>query len=102
METLAGEQQVSRRQLERDFSVFIGISPRQLAQVARVQAVSRRAQAGASLAAIAADTGFSDQAHMSRTVQQFTGLSPLRFARSGLTPMGRAFRHATAGGTVYL
>jgi AraC-like DNA-binding protein len=102
MEALAGEQHVSRRQLERDFGCYIGVSPRQLARVVRVQAVSRCAQAGAHLAAIAADTGFADQAHMSRTVQQLTGLSPLRLARAGLTPMGHAFRRATAGGTVYL
>jgi AraC-like DNA-binding protein len=102
METLAGEQHVSRRQLERDFSCFIGTSPRHLARVARLQAVSRRAQAGASLADIAADVGFADQAHMSRAVRQLTGLTPQRFVRSGQTPMAGAFRRATAGGTVYL
>ncbi|MGL4576099.1 MAG: helix-turn-helix domain-containing protein [Burkholderiaceae bacterium] len=102
METLAGEQHVSRRQLERDFHCFIGTSPRHLARVVRLQAVSRRAQAGASLADIAAEVGFADQAHMSRAVRQLTGLSPLRFVRAGQTPMGSAFRRATAGGTVYL
>ncbi len=102
METLAGEQHVSRRQLERDFGKWLGTSPRHLARVARVQAVSRRAQAGAGLADIAADVGFADQAHMSRVVQQLTGLTPRRFVRSGHSPMAAAFRHATAGGTVYL
>jgi AraC-like DNA-binding protein len=102
METLADEQHVSRRQLERDFSRFIGISPRHLARVVRLQAVSRRAQAGAGLADIAAAVGFADQAHMSRVVQQLTGLSPLRFVRSSQAPMAGAFRRATAGGTVYM
>jgi AraC-like DNA-binding protein len=102
MQTLAGEQHVSRRQLERDFGRFIGTSPRHLARVVRVQAVSRRAQAGAGLADIAADVGFADQAHMTRVVQQLTGLTPRRFVASSQTPMGAAFRHATAGGTVYL
>lgn len=102
METLAGEQHVSRRQLERDFGHWIGTSPRHLARVARLQAVSRQAQRGASLADIAADVGFADQAHMSRVVQQLTGLTPRRFVRAGHTPMAAAFRHATAGGTVYL
>lgn len=102
IETLADEQHVSRRQLERDFSYWIGTSPRHLSQVARVQAVSRGARAGVSLADIAADVGFSDQAHMSRVVRQITGLTPKQFARSERTPMAEAFRRATGGTTVYL
>jgi len=102
VDTLAGEQHVSRRQLERDFGHWIGTSPRHLAQVARVQAVSRRAQVGASLADISADVGFADQAHMSRVVRQLTSLTPKHFIRSGRTPMATAFRQATGGATVYL
>lgn len=102
IEVLASEQHVSRRQLERDFNQWLGTSPRHLAQVARLQAVSRKAQAGAMLADVAADVGFADQAHMSRVVRQLTGLTPQRFARIRRSPMAAAFRHATAGGTVYL
>jgi AraC-like DNA-binding protein len=102
IEALADEQHVSRRQLERDFGHWIGTSPRHLARVARVQAVSRLAQAGAGLADIAADVGFADQAHMSRVVKELTGMSPKRFVRAPQAPMAAAFRQATAGGTVYL
>jgi AraC-like DNA-binding protein len=102
IEALAAEQHVSRRQLERDFERWIATSPRHLARVARVQAVSRQAQAGAALADIAADVGFADQAHMSRVVQQITGLTPRRFVRRPPTPLASVFRQATAGGTVYL
>lgn len=102
IDALADEQHVSRRQLERDFGQWIGTSPRHLAQVARVQAVSRKAQTGASLADIAADVGFADQAHMSRVVRQLTGVTPLRFTRPRSTPLAAAFRRATGGGTVYL
>lgn len=102
MDALAGEACVSRRQLERDFAHWIGTSPRHLAQVARVQAVSRLAQAGGTLADIAADTGFADQAHMTRVVRQLTGLTPRRFVRSGQSPLAAAFRVATCGNTVYL
>ena len=101
-ETLAGEQHICRRQLERDFRRFLGTSPLHLARVARVQAVSRRGQTGASLADIAADIGFADQAHMSRVVHQLTGLTPRRFVRAAQSPMGATFRHATSGATVYL
>jgi AraC-like DNA-binding protein len=102
IETLASEQHVSRRQLERDFGHWVGTSPRHLAQVARVQAVSRKAQIGASLADIAADVGFADQAHMSRVVRQLTGLTPQRFTRAARTPIAAAFQRATGGATVYL
>lgn len=102
IEALAARQSVTRRQLERDFGRWIGTSPRHLSQVARVQAVSRHAQRGWSLAQIAAEVGFADQSHMTRVVRQLTGLTPQRFVRSATTPMSHAFRAATAGGTVYL
>jgi AraC-like DNA-binding protein len=102
IETLAKEQHVSRRQLERDFSQWIGTSPRHLAQVARVQTVSRKAHTGASFADIAADVGFSDQAHMSRVVRELTGLTPRRFTHAPQSGLASAFRHITGGGTVYL
>ena len=62
----------------------------------------RRAQSGASLADIAADSGFADQSHMSRVVRRLTGLTPLRFARGARSTIGAAFQRATGGGTVYL
>jgi AraC-like DNA-binding protein len=102
VETVADEQHVSRRQLERDFGQWIGTSPRHLAQVARVQQVSRRAQTGATLADIAADVGFADQAHMCRVVRQLTGVTPQHFTNPRTTPIAAAFRRATGGGTVYL
>jgi AraC-like DNA-binding protein len=102
MDTLAGEQHVSRRQLERDFAHWVGTSPRHLSQVARVQAVSRKARAGASLADVAAEVGFADQSHMSRVVRQLVGMPPKAFVRSQRAPLALAFRRATGGGTVYL
>lgn len=102
IQTLADEQHVSRRQLERDFGHWLGTSPRHLSQVSRVQAVSRKALAGAALADISADVGFADQAHMSRVVRQVTGLTPRQFTRSEQTPMASVFRQATGGVTVYL
>jgi AraC-like DNA-binding protein len=102
IDALANEQHISRRQLERDFSQWIGTSPRHLAQVARVQAVSRKAQAGASFADIANDVGFADQAHMSHVVRELTGLTPRQFTHARPTGLASAFRHATGGGTVYL
>ena len=102
VETLARDEAVSRRQLERDFQRWIGTSPRHLAQVTRLQDVSRRARRESTLAAVAADAGFADQAHMSRVVRDLTGMTPARFVRSRQTPITDAFRMATGGATVYL
>lgn len=99
---LADEQHVSRRQLERDFGRWLGVSPKHLAQVARVQAVGRHVYAGTALADAAADAGFADQAHMNRVVRQLTGLTPREFARSQRSPIAARFRVATGGGAVYL
>ena len=82
VEHLADAQHVSRRQLERDFSQWLGISPRRLAHAVRLQAVLRRAREGAALADVAAEFDFADQAHMSRTVRRMTGSTPGDFARA--------------------
>lgn len=102
MERVADEQHVSRRQIERDFSRWLGVSPRHLSQVARVQGVARRAHAGASLADAAAEMGFADQSHMNRVVRQLTGVTPRQFARAPASPIAAAFHAATGGGKVYL
>jgi AraC-like DNA-binding protein len=102
IDRLADEQHVSRRQLERDFTHWLGASPRHLSQVARVQSVARKVRAGLSLAAAAADAGFADQSHMTRVVRQLTGLTPREFVGSGRTPIADVFRAASGGATVYL
>jgi AraC-like DNA-binding protein len=102
MDRVADEQHVSRRQIERDFSRWLGVSPRHLSQVARVQGVARRAHAGASLADAAAEFGFADQSHMNRVVRQLTGVTPREFVRTPASPIAAAFHAATGGGKVYL
>lgn len=113
IQDLADEQHVSRRQLERDFDRWLGVSPRHLAQVAQVQGVARSIFAGATLADAAAARGFADQSHMTRVVKQLTGVTPGQFVRGRAASAGAAapsvsaaiasaFRWATGGRTVYL
>jgi AraC-like DNA-binding protein len=102
VERAADEQHVGRRQLERDFERWIGVSPRHLAQVARVQQLVRSTRAGATLADAAVHAGFADQPHMTRTVRRLTGLTPRGLVASQRTPIAGAFRAATGGGAVYL
>ena len=49
--------------------------PRVLRLQATIRAIDR---GGESLAQLACDTGFSDQAHATRELQQLTGLTPAR------------------------
>ncbi len=102
VEVLAGEQCVSRRQLERDFDRWLGASPRHLARIARLQGVARDLSSGASLAQTAANQGFADQPHMNRVVRQLSGLTPRQLVSTPASPIGSVFRAATGGQRVYL
>lgn len=102
LETLADEQCVSRRQLERDFGAWLGASPRHLARIARLQGVARDLESGASLAQTAANQGFADQPHMNRVVRQLTGLTPRELANTPASRIGTVFRRVTGGQRVYL
>jgi AraC-like DNA-binding protein len=85
---------LSERQLERRFSVSIGYGPKTLQRILRFQRFIgelRRDRHGPRLAAIAAETGYADQAHLTRESQRLSGLSPAQLAR--LSPSG----HSRAG-----
>jgi AraC-like DNA-binding protein len=102
VQTLAEQEHVSPRQLERDFRAWLLVSPKHFAQVVRVQHSARLAARGWSLAQVAAEARFADQAHMSRSVKALTGLPPQQVLRGAPHPMARAFSAATGGGLVYV
>lgn len=102
VQSVADEEGVNRRQLERDFRRWLDTSPKHAGAVARVQAVARMAASGVPLAHTAASLGFTDQPHMNRAVKQVTGISPLGLARTARTALSAAFRRVTGGGVVYL
>lgn len=70
-----------RRQLERMFSSQIGISPKQLAKVIRLQAVLKMLldKEEGSLTQIAYERDYHDQAHFTKDFREFTGTSPKHF-----------------------
>jgi len=77
-----GERQVRRR-----FIAAVGYGPKTLQRVLRLQALLDRAPRVPGLAALAADLGYADQAHMTREVQALAGMAPralLRDAGSAL------------------
>lgn len=82
---LAARTGWSLRHLENRFREQVGLTPKRLARVLRLNRAIRLLATGAGAAGVAADCGFYDQAHLSREFSAMTGLPPGRFlaARSG-------------------
>ncbi len=70
-----------RRQLERNFVKQIGISPKQLAKVIRLQTALKLllTEEAESLTGIAYESEYYDQAHFIKDFKEFTGISPKEF-----------------------
>jgi AraC-like DNA-binding protein len=79
--TLLKNDLAQRRQLERKFSNQIGISPKQLAKVMRLQAALKMLLHNRSekLSTIAYEGEYYDQAHFIRDFKDFTGTNPSAF-----------------------
>ncbi|MFJ8739327.1 helix-turn-helix domain-containing protein [Embleya sp. NPDC127516] len=73
---LAAELGWSERQLERRFREQLGLRPKAVARVLRLQDALRMVMAGRPLAEVATRTGFYDQSHLNREVRAATGLTP--------------------------
>jgi len=78
IETLAETLGCSRRHLAKRFAEDVGVSPKTAARLIRLEAV--RARLGsAPLARLAAEHGFSDQAHLTREFRALAGVPPTAF-----------------------
>jgi len=76
---LATETGWSIRQLQRRFREQIGLSPKALAGVLRMQHALRLADTGIPWAQVAVEAGFYDQPHFVRVFTAMTGSTPCRF-----------------------
>jgi AraC-like DNA-binding protein len=83
---LADKMNINRRNMERKFTSLIGISPKQLARVARLQATMKmlRQKNFTNLTSLAYENGYYDQAHFIKDFKEFTGLSPKSFFSDNL------------------
>ena len=79
--TILEEDVSKRRQLERKFVKQIGISPKQLGKVIRLQSALKMLlnEEKESLTNIAYENEYYDQAHFTRDFKEFTGISPKEF-----------------------
>jgi len=80
IETVSKAVGVSRRHLERLFKDRVGLGVKQIARISRIHAALDMLQhrPEVSGAEIAADCGYSDQAHLIRECQELAGQTPQR------------------------
>ncbi len=83
---------VTPRQLQRILLTDVGLPPKAYQRVARLQRFVRAVDAGTSLAAAAADAGYSDQPHVTREVRLLCGVTPRRLAEERRA--GRPYAYA--------
>jgi AraC-like DNA-binding protein len=77
IDTLATDLGVSARQLRRLFRESLGVSPKEYSAILRFQRASEALSAAqASLATVAHQVGYYDQAHMNLDFRQRAGVSP--------------------------
>jgi len=79
---IAKRHGASGRTLRRHFSKYLGIGPKQMDRLVRVQQSMRAIHAAPNqaLVQLAQQQGFSDQPHLSREFRTITGYSPAKFA----------------------
>jgi AraC-like DNA-binding protein len=72
---------IDRRQLERRFSASVGLSPKQLGKIIRLQSVTKKILDGnfSSFTELAYEGDYYDQAHFIRDFKEFTGYTPGEF-----------------------
>jgi len=81
IEDLTEQLNINRRQLERRFASVIGLSPKQLSRIIRLQNVLKLMERNqfTTLTALALENGYFDQAHFIKDFKEFTGMSPRQF-----------------------
>jgi AraC-like DNA-binding protein len=82
--SLAPALGVTRQHLARRFAMYVGISPKMFARVARVRRAIAKARVAAHVdwAALALDAGYYDQSHLAGEIRELTGRSPTEWLAS--------------------
>ncbi len=73
---------IPERRLQRLFAEYVGVSPKWVMRRARLHEAALRADTGGDVdwAALAADLGYADQAHLTRDFTATLGVPPSRYA----------------------
>jgi len=78
---LADTLYISHDALEKRFRKTVGTSPKRYSSIVRLKSIVTQNQQSHSLADIAFDAGYYDQAHFNKDFKLFTGLPPTDFFR---------------------
>jgi AraC-like DNA-binding protein len=83
VEDLVARCQLNKRTLQRLFSKYVGVSPKWVIQRYRLHEAAERLASGdaVSQSALAADLGYSDQAHFVRDFKALVGTSPAAYGK---------------------
>jgi len=73
---LAGKVGLSERQLHRRSLHAFGYGPKMLGRVLRMNRALADARTGLPLASVAAESGYADQAHLTREIKALAGVPP--------------------------
>ncbi len=87
VEKLARDVGIGVRQLQRRFADEVGVSPKAVVRRYRLYEAAERVRDGADVdwAQVAAELGYSDQAHLIRDFAAAIGTTPERYARANRT-----------------
>lgn len=91
VDDIASAVGVSRQYLARMFRREVGVSPKQLARIARMQRAAAALRRGVDLARLAADLGYFDQAHFTHELRELAGITPVAIAAEQPIAMSHLF-----------
>lgn len=79
VEALAAEVGWSRRHLAARFREAVGLTPKAVGRLLRVEHAAQQVRAGEPLADVAYGAGYADQAHFNRDFRELVGCTPSQF-----------------------
>jgi len=79
---LAAELGWSRRHLTAQFTAEYGVGPKQVTRLVRFARARDGLASGRSIGEVAAETGFADQAHLTRDWRELAGCTPAQWLRA--------------------
>lgn len=94
VEALARAVGLQRRQLERDFRYWLGLSPGAYAKLIRFQRAATDIHTGRGLADVTYAQGFADQPHLSRVMRRMCWATPGQISLLGLDRRHQQLREA--------
>ncbi len=82
VDDIVSRTDIGKRTLQRLFKEYVGVTPKWVIQRYRLHEAAERLDSGnASLATLAADLGYADQAHFARDFKAVVGQPPAGYAR---------------------